>query len=241
MPVFGADPDQPTNYWSEMPTTQTRYVSKPVRELTNYFVYHKNMRMNQRCTEDDKSRLNIFFSRKLKQGFNSGAIKEIIDRFYQTPAGQHEFASSLFCKDEVQKELTEDIEITSSDPVLQWFLDGMPSNVPFLTDPRESRKAVLLHCDDSLLRYPDVVASILKMDDPEPFLSNRLSALESLVLWNLGENDEGVDSLHSVLDTIALPQELASRGRSPKSIRRKHPTVQEAIIKIPVRRQQAKW
>jgi len=236
MPVFGADPDKPTEYWSDMPTTTTRYVSKPVRELTNYFAYHRHARMSQRCNEEDKARRNMFFSRKLKQGFDAASIKAIIDRFYQSPAGQYEHASALFCKDSVQKELAEDIDIHNNDVILQWLLDGMPSDCTDLTDAREVRKAILLNCDESLLRYPEIVAEIVRVDDPEPYLSQRLSALEDLIFWNLGNSDEGAGHLHDALASIDLPKELASKGRSPKSIRMKHATVQDAIVKIPVRR-----
>lgn len=235
MPVFGADPEAEDRGWEDMRTSQGVFVSKPVRELTNYFAYHRNTRMSQRCNEEDKSRLNIFFSRKLKQGFDSASIKEIIDRFYQSPAGQHEFASALFCKDEVQRELMEDIDISNSDPVLQWLLDGMPNHGP-LTNPREARKAVMQECSESLLRYPEVVADILRIDDPEPYLSPRLAALESLILWNLGNNDEDAGQLHDDLVNVSLPKELESRGRSPKSMRAKHASVKDAVMRIPMRR-----
>jgi len=235
MPVFGADPEAEDRGWEDVRTSQGVFVSRPVRELTNYFAYHRNTRMSQRCNEEDKSRLNIFFSRKLKQGFDSASIKEIIDRFYQSPAGQHEFASALFCKDDVQKELMEDIDIGNSDPVLQWLLDGMPNSGPF-TDPREVRKAIMQECDESLLRYPEVVADIIRIDDPEPHLSRRLASLESLILWNLADNSEDAGQLQDVLCIITLPKELASRGRSPKSVRAKHGSVKDAVMRIPMRR-----
>src|SRR5210317_320294 len=235
MPVFGADPEAEDKGWEDVRTSQGVFVSKPVRELTNYFAYHRNTRMSQRCNEEDKSRLNIFFSRKLKQGFDSASIKEIIDRFYQSPAGQHEFASALFCKDDVQKELMEDIDITNNDPVLQWLLDGMPNSGPF-TDPREVRKAIMQECVESLLRYPEVVADIIRIDDPEPHLSHRLASLESLILWNLTDDSGNAGQWQDVLCIITLPKELASRGRSPKSVRLKHGSVKDAVMRIPMRR-----
>jgi len=235
MPVFGADPEAEDRGWEDVRTSQGVFVSRPVRELTNYFAYHRNTRMSQRCNEEDKSRLNIFFSRKLKQGFDSASIKEIIDRFYQSPAGQHEFASALFCKDDVQKELMEDIDITNNDPVLQWLLDGMPNSGPF-TDPREVRKAIMQECVESLLRYPEVVADIIRIDDPEPHLSHRLASLESLILWNLTDDSGNAGQWQDVLCIITLPKELASRGRSPKSVRLKHGSVKDAVMRIPMRR-----
>lgn len=219
---------------------RNRYVSRPVRDLTNYFAYHRHMSMSQRCDEDDKSMLNIFFSRRLKQGFSADILKDVIDRFYQSSAGQTAMPAPLFCTNDVQNELMFDADVTKDDEVLQWLLDGMPSDGP-LSDTRETRKAVLLNCDDSLLRYPEVVADILRMDDPEPYLSDRLSALESLIFWNLENGAEGTGHLHDALANINLPKELASSGRSPKSIRKKHETVKQAIIAIPIRRNKENW
>lgn len=219
---------------------RNRYVSRPVRDLTNYFAYHRHMRMSQRCDEDDKSMLNIFFSRRLKQGFSADILKDVIDRFYQSSAGQTDMPAPLFCTNDVQNELMFDADVTKDDEVLQWLLDGMPSDGPF-TDSREVRKAVVLNCEDALLRYPEVVADIIRMDDPEPYLSPRLSALESLILWNLGDGDEDTGQLHDDLANITLPKELASRGRSPKSIRKRHETVKQAIVAIPIRRNKETW
>jgi len=217
-----------------------RYVSKPVRELTNYFAYHKDMSMSQRCSDDDKSMLNMFFSRKLKQGFTADILKNTIDRFYQSSAGQTGVPAPLFCTNDVQNDLLADADVVKDDEVLQWLLDGMPSDGP-LTDSRETRKAVLLNCDEALLRYPEVVADIVRMDDPEPYLSDRLSSLENLIFWNLENSEEDAGHLHEALTSIELPKELSSPGRSPKSIRKKHETVKQAIVAIPIRRNKENW
>lgn len=219
---------------------RNRYVSRPVRDLTNYFAYHRGMRMSQRCTDDDKSMLNIFFSRKLKQGFSADILKDVIDRFYQTSAGQTDIPAPLFCTNDIQNELMFDADVTKDDEVLQWLLDDMP-NGDLFTDPREVRKAIILYCEDGLLRYPEVVADIIRTDDPEPYLSDRLEALESLIMWNLEGHDADIGQLQETLASITLPKELASPGRSPKSMRKKHETVKQAIVAIPVRRHKENW
>jgi hypothetical protein len=239
MPTFGADPEDNDMGWTDT-APANRYVSKPVRELTNYFAYHRHMSMSQRCSDADKSMLNIFFSRRLKQGFSADILKDVIDRFYQSSAGQVEIPAPLFCTNDVQNELMSDADVTKDDEVLQWFLDGMPNDGLF-SDTREMRKAVILYCEDALLRYPEVVADILRTDDPEPHTSDRLAALEELVAWNLGTHDVDTGQLQETLASISLPKELASRGRSPKSIRKRHETVKQAIVAIPIRRSKEKW
>lgn len=239
MTVFGADPESNDMGWTQTPTRRV-YVSAPVRELTNYFAYHRSMGMSQRCDEDDKSKLNMLFSRRLKQGFTSEAIKQVIDRFYQTPAGQSDYPVPLFCTNDVQNGLMAEADVSKSDPVLQWLLDGMPNEGPF-TEPREIRKAVILHCSDSLLRYPDLVANILRIDDPEQVTAQRLSALEDLIYWNLEDFDGDVEEFRNILDIIELPRELSSMNKSPKSIREKKETLKQAIVAIPIKRKKENW
>lgn len=239
MPVFGADPDSPQKEWEDTPPTPRPRGNRTINELLNYFGYHKNMQMSQRFNDQDRAVLANHLSRRLKQGFTVATLKSMIDRFYQTPAGQSDFPAMLFCKGEVQKSLMEDHEVDKDDPIIQWLLDGMPNDCKHLSDPRECRKSVLLNSDDSLFRYPDVVASILSLDDPEPHLSDRLSALESLILWNLEKYDGGIDSLHESLASIDLPKELASKVRSAKSIRDKHDNVKQAVLAIPTKRKES--
>lgn len=219
---------------------RNQYISRPVRELTNYFAYHRNMGMSQRCTEEDKGMLHVCFSRRLKQGYTSATLKDLVDKFFQSSAGQTEYPVPLFCKNEVQNELLSGATVTKDDEVLQWFLDGMPSDGPF-TDCREVRKAVVMYCGDALLRYPEVVADVLRLNDPEPYLSDRLAALEELIEWNLGESHRDAVHMHYMLRSITLPKELASPGRSPKSMRKKYETVQQAITSIPIRRKKESW
>ena len=237
MPTFGADPDLPEKDW-EMSVSTPRYVSRPVRELTNYFAYHKNMRMSQRCDEDDKVRLNVLFSRRLKQGFSAESIKAIIDKFFQTPEGQTAYPAPLFCTNDVQATLVEGVEMRANDSVLQWLVDGMPNNDDLFDDSREVRKAVLLTCDEALFRYPTVVAEILRGDSRE--FHSRLTALEGLIKWNLGEEND-VDSLHESLGPVMLPKVLTTRKRSPKMLASRKPTVQLAVASETVKKRQEDW
>ena len=221
-----------------MPTQYRTYASKPVRDLTNYFAYHRNMRMSQRCNDEDKVKLNVLFSRRLKQGFSSESIKEIIDRFYQTPEGQVDFPAALFCTNKVQAALVEGVEMRTDNAVLQWLIDGMPNDDELFDDSREVRKIVLLTCDESLFRYPTVVAEILRGDARE--FSARLSALEGLILWNLGE-DKDIDALHEALDKVPLPKVLTTRKRAPKMLAERKPTVQLAVASETVKRKREDW
>lgn len=212
----------------------TRYVSKPVRDLTNYFAYHRNMQMRHRFNEDDRSRMNIFFSRRLKQGISAAALRQMVDRFYQTQATETEFPAALFCTNKVQDTLLPEAEVSTEDEVLRWLLDGMSSSGPF-ADSKAMRRAVILHAEESLLRYPDVVATILRKDLPFDDTASMLVALDRLIAWNLSDGgDVGQD--RQILRTIPLPKELASPGRSPKSIRKLHDDVKRAILGIPMRR-----
>lgn len=241
MPTFGADPDAPDKGWEERKGPTTKRASNKVFELVKYFGYHRGMRMSQRFCHEDKEILARHFSRRLASGYSPEDLRNMVDKFYSSSYASSEYPALMFCKTDVQEDLSSDSTLLVSDPVIQWLVDGMPSDGPF-TDAREVRKAVLLNCDESLLRYPDLVADIIRMDDPEPHLSDRLAALENLLSWNLdGFSVGGAGHLHDSLASIALPKELASKMRSPKMLRRKCDTVREAVASLPVSGSKENW
>jgi hypothetical protein len=239
MPTFGADPDAPDNGWEERTGTKKR-ASNKVYELVKYFGYHRSMRMSQRFGQEDKAILSSNFSRLLSKGFTTDEIKSLVDRFYSSPYSSSEYPALMFCKKEVQEELSAESSVLLADVVAQWLLDGMPNNGPFM-DTREVRRAVLLVCDESVLRYPELVVDIIRIDDPEPYLSERLSALEDLISWNLGDNESGSGQLRDTLSMITLPQELASPVKSPKSMKKKHSTVKQAVLSIKSVTNKERW
>lgn len=238
MPNFGADPDAPHTEWE---TPKSRYVSKPVSELTRYFTYHRHMKMSQRCNEEDKTILNVFFSRRLKQGVPSDNLKQLVDRFFQHPAGEHEFPARMFCKTEVQQDLADDILVRSRDPIIQWLVEGMPTDDFIFDQPRDTRKSVLLNCDESIMRYPEVVAEILRRDYREPWNTDLLVALETLVCWNLGKLDADPRQALEALCKISLPRELGTERPSPSAVRPRQNTVLEAVLAIPVAKKKEDW
>lgn len=238
--ILGADPDKSSKEWDEdvRPSVRPR---RGVMELINYFAYHKNMRMTQRFNDQDRAILASYCSRKLSGGFSSAAIKQLFDKFYASSYSASDYPVLMFCKKEVQEHLLDEAEYAVEDEVLSWLVDGMPNEAP-LSDPQEARRAVVLTCDESLLRYPEVVADVLRLDDPEPHLSERLEALESLVLWNLGKLADGsAGQYHEVLCSISLPPELGTSVRSPKGIREKKQTVKQAAAFIKTKSNKEKW
>lgn len=235
MPVFGADPDDEDKGWEEVPRTANRFVSRPVRDMTNYFAYHRNMSMSHRFNEDDRNRMNMFFSRRLKQGFSPESLKRMVDRFYQTQAAETTFPSALFCTNEVQAKLMEDEPIEVPDDVLTWLIEGMESDYGLFSDPKSMRKAVMTCCYEGHMRYPDVVADILRLDGSFTTTCYLLTALELAIDWNLGEeiNQGEAVQVGTLSDRVLLPQELNIKKRAPKSLRPHHNTVQQAVLGIP--------
>ena len=226
MPVFGADPDDDVKAWSEYEGHFVRrYVSKPVGGLTNYFGYHPKMTMSQIFNDEDKTALNAYFSRKLKQGVTEGSLKKIVDRFWQSWAADSQRPAYLFLSNKVQQPLLKEAEIVKDDPVLEWMLDGMPNNGPF-EDPAAMRKTVLVYANEGPLRYPEVVADILRGDlGSEHHL---LMSLEDVIDEKL--NPRGGLHYAHLARRVSLPAELTGPGK----IRPRYDTVQEAIANIPL-------
>jgi len=237
MPVFGADPDASVTAWSEYEGQPRMFASKPVNALTTYFGYHPSMRMSQVFGDEDKTVLNAFFSRKLKQGHTDRSLKKMVDRFWQSWGADSSRPAYTFTSNKVQQELIKEAEIVKDDPILSWLLDGMPNSGPF-EDSSDMRKIVLKFSDEGVLRYPDVVADLIRADNGNE--QDRLWFLENVIGLKLGTfKEEDLADEWVVLGLYTtLPKELTSR-RSTR-IRPRRDTVQEAIANIPLHTQ-LKW
>jgi hypothetical protein len=237
MPVFGADPDSPTKEWDEATERRQPRMNSTVYNLVQYFGYHRHMRMSQRFDNNDRAIIAKYCSTKLANGFTVDVIKDVIDKFYASPYNSSDFPALMFSKREVQDDLLKEVSFVSSDEVLQWIVDGMPDDGP-LDSPREMRKAVLTSCDESLHRYPDVVADILRLNLSEDWASSMLSILEDIILWVLGEGDRPSD-LQSLTRVVSLPDELGRGYKvAPSRLRKKSETVSSAVANVPKKRVQ---
>jgi hypothetical protein len=237
MTVLGADPDAPERVWNdEIPVF---YGSPQVMRLVNQFAYHPPIIMSQRCNERDKSIVGHFISTRLRQGFTVRALEKMVDRFYQMWGADSDTPAYAFVSQKVQDVLSLDLELIQTDPYLEWLLEGMPDR-PLFDDSAEVRKAVLLTGSELTHRYPDVVASVIRLQAGYNTTLVMLKAAEHLVHWNLGTGD--VDpNIRDLLRRIELPKELASRRRSPASIRNKGETIRQSIGNIPVGKRQREW
>lgn len=234
MIIFGADPSLPSKDMPEIVTSGPR-PRKVLNELINYFGYHKGMKMSQRFNETDRAVLGRQFSSLLKNGVTSESLKRMIDLFYSSPHSASGFPALTFTKREVQEELTEQIDVVSSDACANWLVDGMPDDGPF-TNSAEMRKAVLLYADDASYRYPDVVASILQLDYTYEETCDLLQQLCDVLSWKLRETEDAPEA-SDLARLVRLPEELDPTKRLPeKSIRRKSTSVRHAFASIPKKR-----
>lgn len=227
MPVLGADPAVAEKEYPEF--TPTVFVSRPVRSLVNYFGYHKGMTMSQRFTEKDKAILGRFFSQSLKQGHSDETLQSIVDRFWQTWGADTQMPALSFVSHDMQNLLRKRDEIDVEDPILMWLLEGMPDDGPFF-DSQRMRRIVLIGSGGLELRYPDVVATVLREDNDEEWCVRALKYVNDLVRWNLSEIDERPLDHYGEL---ALPYELTTHAKSPTKIREKRDTINRAIATIP--------
>ncbi len=228
MPVLGADPTEVERDFPEF--TPTVYVSAPIRSLVNHFGYHKGMTMNQRFNEKDKAILGRYFSQSMKSGHTDEALRKLVDRFWQTWGGDSPFPALAFTSTEMQDKLQERSEVRTLDPILQWLQDGMPDDGPFYNG-KHQRRIVLMGARGLELRYPDVVAAVLREDDDEEWCVRVLTAINNVVRWHLSETDERPEI--GWFSEIELPYELAARTKKSTKIRAKRDTVNRAIATIP--------
>lgn len=237
MPVFGADPDEPTSSWEEAPTPRRVRMRNSVYEMVNYFSYHPQMRMSMRCEEQDKAILARLFSRLIDKGFSTQSLKLTVDRFFQTWGGESKVPALAYASSKMQTQLLAEAEIVKDDPHLQWVLFGMPTSPsPFDSGTaKHIRNVVSQFCGDTLFRYPDVVADILSQD---MYLEASLVTLGQLVDFHNGTGSAPESaSVQHLGSLVHLPEELCSTTRKHR-IRPIKASIHEAVAAIPLRDRQ---
>lgn len=245
MPVLGADPDIEQEAWEEPVAIPRRTPFAPaIRELVDYFSYHRNMKMSQRNNEQDRAILGRYFAKKLSLGLTADSLKTMVDRFYQSWGGEHNLPALTFVSSKMQDSLLESaVVVKDNDEVLSWMLAGMPDDGPF-DDSRAIRKAVLLHAGDLSQRYPELLAQVLGAKLDYEGTADMLTYLNDLVRWNLGDESISLDteapSYQYLRRFLDIPDELLARARSPKSVRRPFPTIEQAAASVP-RTKPVKW
>ena len=234
MPVFGADPDSDVTAWAEYEGPRRVFASKPVNELTSYFTYHPEMKMSQVSGDEDKTVLNAFFSRKLKQGYTVDSLKTMINRFWQSWGAGTQRPAYTFTSNKVQQELGKEAEIVKGDPVLSWLLEGMPNRGPF-EDNVGMRKVILRHSVEGVYRYPEVVADIITHDDGDEALV--LDELDNIISWKL-DREDAPDRNEVYLAMLSrkanMPPELMSKSKG--KVRPAFDTVTQAVANIPLQK-----
>jgi len=227
--TFGADPDKEDKPWEDSRSTTPQAYRGRVGSLVNAFAYHKNLKMSQRMEAEDKAILAGFFSRKIKAGVSVSTLRLLIDRFYSSSFSSTSFPAKVFVSSDAQTSLSSDIDVEHNDPYLDWLLAGMPTSET-IDDSDYLRKLMLIESDQGLLRYPDVVATCIRVGKGSSAIASMIIALEDLIRWNLGEEEVRPDV--SLLSKVGLPPELATNRRSPMLLRPPAPNVKQAIMRL---------
>jgi hypothetical protein len=233
--ILGADPDKETPGWVDdwdketaSPRASGWQFNPQVSSLVSYFGYHPKMSMSQRFDERDRAMVAGWVARKTRAGFNPDQIKKAIDRFFLSYASEYSQPAPALVSSGMQDRIFEGDSSHHSHPILEWIGKGMPDDGPFV-DPRGMRSLLLLRCHEGLLRYPEVVVSIL---DTVGRKRDLLAALEYIIRWNLGK-EESVEELvlsQKILANFDLPSELRSKVKS--KIREASPTTTRSIERM---------
>ncbi len=235
MVVLGADPDAPVKNWEEYAEVQR--FNPRTAGLVHHFGYHPNMKMTQRFDDFDKKILSGHFSKMLKRGYSQLALKEMINKFWQSWGAEYDTPATAFVSTAMQEKLTADVEISSTDMFMEWLVQGMPDDGP-VDDPSHIRQAIVLASTDLTHRYPDVVAEIAKTNRGYQFTRRLIISSDQLIRWNLGEDipDFDVYDTLDLLERLDLPPELRTSSKSPSRIRRKWDRLSQAVAHVPIAR-----
>jgi len=218
--ILGADPNE-TKPSDDAPKRKTR---PEVNPLVNYFVYHPKSIMNSAYSFQDVQILRRTIRLLLDAGLTRPSIANMIDKFFSTEnLRSADSPIRMFSSKSVQQSLMDKIETSldeNTSPVLTLMLNDF--NRGDLELPWDSatdeylRKIVILVGMDVCYRYPEIVARLIESstDISGKDFKEKLSALNSLVKWHLGEEECDNEKLISTLSGTTLPKELLATSRS---------------------------
>jgi hypothetical protein len=219
-----------------------------IYQLVSYFRYHPKTRMTDLTDERGVGALAALFSRRLRQGFTQEAMQKAVDMFYVTrntsdmPSPND--AAFAFCSNQFQSSVLDTLDLVLDDPVLDWFVSGMPDRGPFIEGSRGVRSLILAF-DEGLLRYPEVLADALRMMDNAQEAVYFVHNLIAYQRFCTGETQFpdiiGLDYCDDILTLrnllcrqsagfFHLPVELDPLRSSKKHVRPRHQTVQTAVM-----------
>ena len=238
------DNDGDATDW-ENPRPRPVFFRRNIKDLIDYFSYHKSMGdMTKLVDQEDKNLLGYTFIRLTKAGYTDVSLRTSVDVFFQSIASDSSKPARAFLSREVMDACLEGTVVTVSPedhPIFHWMLGDMGKS-EVLSEVKDKRRAVLLACNDSF-RYPEVIAEILAADKSFIYTYAVLSALESVVKYNLAGkpyNKSDVDPHLALIRWCDLPKELKSNIPSPRGIRPERGTLSQYVTAYLLKRQEVK-
>lgn len=205
------------------PTKEAKKTRPEVNELASHFVYHPRSVMNCSYSFQDMNILRRTIKLLLESGLTRVTIKKMIDKFFSTDNMRSADSPVLmFSSKAVQQSLMDSIEtvLDEDSPVLSLMLNDFNRTgiaLPWDQSEDESiKKIIIINGLDACYRYPEVVAQILETTHGLSVngFKIKLSALNALVRWHLGEDDSDPEVLKNALASITLPKELLAKTRT---------------------------
>lgn len=226
------DDDGDAYDWDK-PRPRPTFFRRNVKDLIEYFSYHREMNMSKQVESEDKALLGYTFQRLIKGGYSEEALQRAIDVFFQSLASDSKRPARAFMSTEVMDSCLEGVAIVLDPdeyPLFHWLLEGM-EDTDVLSEVKDKRKAVILTCHESF-RYPEVICEILSADKSFAATYAMLSSLEEVVKYNLAGKPYDTNDVIPHLEVISwcdLPRELVSKVPAPRSIRAEKETVGQYI------------
>lgn len=195
-----------------------------VNDLASHFVYHPRSVMSCSYSFQDMNILRRTIKLLLESGLTRTTIRKMIDKFFNTENMRSADSPVLmFSSKAVQKSLMDSIETVldeNTSPVLTLMLnDFNRSGLELPWDKSEDeviRKTIIINGMDACYRYPELVAEILEKNHgiSTSDFKSKISSLNSLVKWHLGEEECDPEVLKKDLSCITLPKELLAKTKS---------------------------
>ena len=232
--IIGADPDEPQEF--ERSSKKKPALGK-TNKLVNHFVSNRQAIMTASYDQKSLIILRRTFNILLNSGITEFTIMQMVNKFFAIEKWRtSNNPALLFCSKDIQRKLMEQVDTTVEveDPVMSLMLNDFVREALELPWPEPQdkllKRAIVMHATEVCYRYPELVSKVAHQysgDFANADFVNYLSALNSLVRYVNGDDQEDPTDVLNTLRSFELPVELQKMSKA--SLRPSASSISEAV------------
>lgn len=232
--IIGADPDESQEFER---APKKKQAPAKTNKLVSHFVSNRQAVMTASYDQKSLIILRRTFNILMNSGLTEFTIMQMINKFFAIEKWRmSDNPALLFCSKDIQRKLMEQVDTTVEveDPVMSLMLNDFVRETINLPWPESQdnllKRAIIMHATEVCYRYPELVSKVIHQypgDFANADFVNYLSALNSLVRYVNGDNQEDPTEVLNALRGFELPAELQKMSKA--SLRPSASSISEAV------------